>query len=67
MTGFGYCGWVKDGNPNTHKELFCDGHHIAGAAAALNLNLPHEGEIRWPEWFVPLGGSLAAYEVLFPP
>src|SRR5215470_9475185 len=61
--------WVKGGNPSTHKELFCDGHHIAGAAAALTSKLPHEheGELRWPGWFVPLGGSLAAYKVLFPP
>src|SRR5215470_3601953 len=34
--------WVKGGNPSTHKELFCDGHHIAGAAAALTSKLPHE-------------------------
>jgi len=34
--------------PHTHKELFCDGPHIAGAAAALGVSLPHEGELPWP-------------------
>jgi hypothetical protein len=29
---------VIDRRPTyAHKELFCDGHHIAGAAAALGL------------------------------
>ena len=42
------------------KAIFCDVYHIAGAAVALNTSSPYEGGLRWPDWFVPHGGSLVA-------